>query len=540
MINNKIMKSNSRFSRRTFISGITVAGAGSALGANRIPGITDLTDASDEQKSMAISEKESENVLLLKRLIPKPEYVRLNDDKEVILDKSLTVNIELGVPDNQAKRKTSDIFRQYFGADPVVNVTQKIGVPAGEAYKISASGSTLTISATHFNGIRYAFSTLHQLAETNSGTEKLIFYSIPETVIEDSPAMSFRGLHLCWLPETEVIQIEQYLRWAAYYKFNHVVIEFWGTYPFISHPVLSWQEYKASLNDIHRLVKIGKELGVTLIPQINIFGHASGSRYGSGKHAILDLHPEYQPLFEPDGWVWCLSNPATRKILSDAVLETLEAFDNPPYYHIGGDEAGGAAECRLCRHSDYKALLVDHLKFFHQLLAEKNCRMMMWHDMLISRNDPRWKGYVANGSSRMEGAIEMLPKDIIICDWQYGAPKEDESWPSMLYIKEQGFQVLACPWYNVENIKSLGEKVVDSKLDGLLCTTWHSPYRDANELLNIMMYGSQAVWSQPPYADCSRMMGLRHLRQIGWSIPIKDYRDCGINEWQVLPETYQS
>ncbi len=288
------MKNFSKYSRRTFISGLTLAGAGSALSAYRLPDMSDLPDPADVQASTMFPETDA-NSVLLKRLIPQPEQIRLNDDNEVNLDASLKVNIELGTAEDQAKMKTSAIFKQYFGADPVINVTQKSGMPAGEAYKISASGSALTISAEHFSGVRYALSTLRQLAEANGNTGKLQYYSIPETVIEDKPSMSFRGLHLCWFPETEAIQMEQYLRWAAYYKFNHVVIEFWATYPFISHPVISWQEYKASPKDIRRLVDISKELGITLIPQLNIFGHASGSRGGSGKHTILDFHPEYQP-----------------------------------------------------------------------------------------------------------------------------------------------------------------------------------------------------------------------------------------------------
>jgi hypothetical protein len=529
------MKNISKYSRRTFISGITLVGAGSALSAYSLPDISNLSIPFSGAKSTIISETDA-NSVLLKRLIPRPEQVLLNDEYEVKLDSNVKVNIELGFTYEQAKQKTSAIFRQYFGATPSINVTQNSDMPAGEAYKIRASGSTLTISAEYFSGIRYAFSTLRQLAEANGGTEKLLYYTIPATVIEDKPAMAFRGLHLCWFPETEAIQMEQYLRWAAYYKFNHVVIEFWGTYPFISHPVLSWQEYKASPKDIRRLVDISKELGITLIPQLNIFGHASGSRGGSGKHTILDFHPEYQPLFEPDGWVWCLSNPDTRKVLSDIILETYEAFDNPPYYHIGADEAWGAAECRSCRNSDYDALIADHLKFFHKLLAGKNCRMMMWHDMLISKNDPRWKGYVVNGNENAESLLNSLPKDIIICDWQYNAPRQNETWPTMSYFKEQGFEVLACPWNNIENIKSLGKIAGDAQLEGMLCTTWHGPSR--NELLNIIMYGAQSSWSKPPYAACNRMMGLRHLRQIGWDIPIKEYQNCGIHEWQVRPEIY--
>lgn len=528
------MNNNLKFSRRTFLSGMAVAGAGTALSAFKMPGINLLEETHESGNSKII--ENNVDPVLLKRFIPKPKNIRLNDDREVIFDKRLTVKIELKNVDNQTKHQTSDIFKKYFNVIPIISVIQKADVPDGEAYKIRASGSSLTLSASDFTGIRHAFNTLRQLAEMHSSKGESTSYSIPETEIDDAPAMAFRGLHLCWFPETEAIQIEQYLRWAAYYKFNNIIIEFWATFPFASHPEFSWQEYSATPDDIRRLVSLGKELGVTLIPQLNIFGHASGSRWGSGKHAPLDFYPEYQSLFEPDGWVWCLSNPSTRKILTDVVLETLEAFGYPPYYHIGGDEADSAAECRSCRHSDYKALLIDHLTYFHKLLAGKNCRMMMWHDMLIQNSDPRWKGYVANGSPRMKDVLATLPKDIIICDWQYGTPKENETWPTMPYFKKQGFQVLACPWNNIENIKSLGENVSNAGLYGLLCTTWHSP--SYNQLLNIMMYGAQAAWSTPPYTSANSIMGMRHLRQIGWDIPVKKYQNTGIQEWQVRPDTY--
>jgi N-acetyl-beta-hexosaminidase len=528
------MNNKTTFSRRTFLSGIAAAGAGTAFSAVKLPEI-DLLKKIDESKNREIIENDTDPILL-KRFIPRPKNIKLNDDREVIFDNQLTVKIELKNADNHAKHKTSDLFKQYFNVTPAVSVTQKTDAPDGEAYKIKAAGSLITLSASNFAGIRYACNTLRQLAEVHSSTGESTNYSIPETEIDDAPAMAFRGLHLCWFPETETIQIEQYIRWASYYKFNHIIIEFWATFPFSSHPEFNWQEYSATPADIRRLVKLGKELGITLIPQLNIFGHASGSRGGSGKHAPLDFYPEFESLFEPNGWVWCLSNPATRKLLTDIVLETLEAFDYPPFYHIGGDEADGAAECRLCRHADYKALLIDHLTYFRKLLAEKNCRMMMWHDMLIQANDPRWKGYVANGTPRMNDVLEALPKDIIICDWQYGAPKENETWPTMPYFKNKGFQVLACPWHNIDNIKSLGEFVGKNSLDGLLCTTWHSP--SYNQMLRIMMYGALAAWSTPPYASLDGTMSMRHLRQIGWDIPIKKYQNTGIHEWQVRPDVY--
>ena len=528
------MNDKTTFTRRAFLSSMAAAGAGTAFGTVKVPGI-DLPGRTDESGNRVIIENDIDPVLL-KRFIPRPKSIQCNDDREVVFDNQLTINIELKNMDDHARDKTQGLFKQYFNITPTVKVIQKNNAPEGEAYKIKASGSLVTLSASNFTGIRHACNTLRQLAEVHGETGEFSHYSIPETEIDDAPAMPFRGLHLCWFPETEAIQIEQYTRWAAYYKFNHIIIEFWATFPFASHPEFYWQEHAATTDDFRRLVNLGNELGVTLIPQLNIFGHASGSREGSGKHTPLDFHPEFQSLFEPNGWVWCLSNPATRKLLTDIVLETLEAFDYPPFYHIGGDEANGAGECRLCRRSDYKALLIDHLTYFHKLLAEKGCRMIMWHDMLIQRGDPRWSGYVANGTPRMEGVLEALPKDIIICDWQYGAPGEDETWPTMHHFKEQGFQVLACSWNNVDNIKSLGENVGKNGLDGLLCTTWHSPFQ--NELLPIMMYGAQATWSTPPYGQVDRLMALRHLRQTGWDIPIKKYKNSGIHEWQVRPDIF--
>ena len=532
------MNNKSTFSRRTFLSSMAAAGAGTAFSAVKMPDI-DLLREVGELENREIIENDT-NSVLLNRFIPRPKNIKLNDDKEVIFDNQLTVKIELKNADNHAKNKTLDLFNQYFNITPTVSVTQKADAPDGEAYKIKASGSLVTLSASCFTGIRYACNTLRQLAEVHSETEEFTNYCIPETEIDDAPAIAFRGLHLCWFPETEAVQIEKYIRWASYYKFNNIIIEFWGNFPFASHPEFNWHEYSATPDDIRRLVNLGKELGITLIPQLNIFGHAARSRGSSGKHPTLDFHPELLSLFEPNGWVWCLSKPATRKLLTEQVLETLEAFDYPPFYHIGGDEAIGAGECYLCRHSDYKALLIDHLTYFHKLLSEKNCRMMMWHDMLIQRNDPRWKGYVANGSPHMKDVLEALPKDIIICDWQYGSPKENEKWPTITYFKNQGFQVLACPWNNVEGIKSLGENVGKNGLDGLLCTTWHAPYFD--QMLKIVTYGAQATWSTPPYTAVNSSVNMitstQHLRQIGWDIPIKKYQNTGIHEWQVSPAVY--
>ncbi|MDR0869164.1 MAG: beta-N-acetylhexosaminidase [Planctomycetaceae bacterium] len=481
----------------------------------------------------------AEQAAFKKRLLPQPQKIEFTGNADVVLDSTLTVNIELGVGDSSAAQKVKTLFKQFFGTEPKIVVAKTDGVPAAsEAYRISATGKTLTLSAADFAGIRYALYSIRQLAEYNHDSEHLTAYFLPEVKITDAPAMKFRGIHICWFPESRAARIEQAIRLAAYYKMNYAVLECWGTFPSVKHPEIGWEGKKAKIEDIRRLVKTGKELGITLIPQFNLFGHASGSRGGSLKHTPLDRHPELLPLYEPDGWTWCISNPATKTVIADIVLEMYEAFDKPPFFHVGFDEAG-APECRRCLRTDYTQLLKEHLLYFHKLLAQQNCRIMMWHDMLLDTADPRWNGYTVCGNKKTAAILDELPKDIVICDWQYGTGKEkDETWATQRYFKEKEFTVLACPYEDTSGMRSQGRNIVDAKLDGMLCTSWHHLY--GQNFYKIFSMGAQVMWHAPPdYPGVWSEVFGRHLRQIGWDIPITDYRDSGWLDWQLPPEPAQ-
>lgn len=396
----------------------------------------------------------------------------------------------------------------------------------------------LLIAASDVDGIRNAFKTLLQLSETfgNSGSTQTSRYFVPETAIDDEPAIAFRGLHLCWFPETDKTRIEQAIRIAAYYKFNYVVLEFWGTFPFESTAGLTWNEFHTDKEDIRRLVQLGKKLGVKLIPQLNLFGHATGARVSVGKHTTLDFTPEMEPLFEPDGWTWNIYNPAARELLTNCMLELYETFDSPEFFHIGCDEAYSAGTGFLARRqNNYVEALADWLTYFHDVLKERNCRVMMWHDMLVESAD--FKGYVVGGNVKTRGLVNKLPKDILICDWQYGTPKEKETWPTSEYFQNKGFEFVACPWTNVSGIKSLANNVIQKQGFGLLCTTWHMFY--GGNMVNILVVGAQSCWGttyQGSGGDKNQSFN-RHLRQASCGIPDKTYRTNGVNDWQVIKET---
>ena len=415
---------------------------------------------------------------------------------------------------------------------PQITVTQATETIAADGYKIVAEGNAMTISASDRGGVLNALKTLRQLAEPNHDTETVQRYTVPALEISDAPALAFRGLHLCWFPETDPARIEQAIRLAAYYKFNYVVLEMWGTYKYEKRPDFCWSEYAVGKDEIRRLVGMGRELGVTLFPQFNLFGHASASRGSTGKHAILDFHPEYQPLFEEDGWSWCLSNPATRGVLTDIVLELYDAFDNPPFFHLGCDEADSAGTCAQCRKTDYAALFLDHLTYFCNLFKERNCRTMMWHDMLVKRSD--FKGYVANGNDRTAGLLDRLPKEMIICDWQYSAPQKDETWPTSRFFNEKGFDTIVCPWNVRSGIESLGALARDEKMFGLLETTWH--HLDGETMRTMFATGARSGWGTG-HSGYDVVEVDQHIRQVGWDMDREryHYEQTGVHSLQLEP-----
>jgi hypothetical protein len=269
-----------------------------------------------------------------------------------------------------------------------------------------------------------------------------------------------------------------------------------------------------------------------LVPQFNLLGHAAAARNRCDKHALLDFHPELQSLLEPEGWTWCLSNPQTIKILDSIVNELVELFEQPPFFHCGCDESDDLGHCILCRQSSHDKLLIRHLEHFSELLKKQNIRPIIWHDMLLARDDPRWDGYTANGHSPLETAnlCNSLPRNIIIADWEYGWPTDnhDPDWLIPLYFKDLGYNVLLSPWRNPDGIEGCGRAVVSKELFGLLVTTWHLTH--ANDMFNIYYHAARAAWeggNREAVTLQDRLSFTTHLRHIGWDMKLRRYEQTG-------------
>ena len=454
----------------------------------------------------------------------------------VPFDATATVTVEC--PDPAAEKWLASHLKDWYG-EQASKVTaaqlpalksQLSTSPEAYAAKVDASG--VKVAANTLAGTRWAAYTLRQLAIAKRGTFKTEGMILPTLSISDSPHLAFRAVHLCWFPEVRPQQIERAIRLAALLKFNYAIIEAWGMYRSERHPWWPWPQANMTKEEVRRLVAIGKDLGITLIPQINCLGHASSSRSCTIKHSVLDLHPEYEPLFEPGGWDCCISNPETQRVLRDLIAEMHENFGNPPFFHLGCDESGGRT-CPECVKTSSQKLVVRHVAGLAEFVRSRGARAMIWHDMFLDSKDPRWTGFIKNGGRKAPEMLAALPKDIVICDWQYsgGDSKEPrKDWPTIGYFKEQGFSVAGCPWMNFSAMQPMADYIAKVGGFGFIETTWHQ--LRGKEWEKMYMSASDAAWGSSVSHGVSFQ---RSLRMVGIDMKVTDYLDTGHLNYQVPP-----
>ncbi len=475
------------------------------------------------------------------RLFPQPRKLSLSDGF-CILGNALSVELA-GAGDAETVR---DALKKFWNADAAVSHSADAGTGlAAEAYRIAVSDTCIRIETGSDKALKYALMTMRQMAEPERGVPGQVRYMLPCCEIEDAPCCSFRGIHFCIMPESEPNRIESLIRMAAYFKFNYVILESWGVFPFASHPEVGWEEYKWPREKFRHLLDVAKECGITVIPQMNLFGHAAFSRVGSAKHAVLDFHPEWETLYEPGGWTYCLSNMETRRILTELVLELYEFFGKPEFFHIGCDESYDFQTCARCAAANPETLFLDHLQYFRNLFAERGARIIMWHDMLLMEDDPRWKDCIAFGDDRTRNILAKLPHDVVVADWQYAkapAGNPDGEFPTATYLQSCGYDVLLCPWMEETGIFQAGAQVEKYRLFGLLQTTWNTAYQ--KDVVRMFAAGAAAAWvgrTEPfKFDDAVNVAFARNLRHVHQDMKITDYLDTGHTNNQILVPDFQN
>ncbi len=260
---------------------------------------------------------------------------------------------------------------------------------------------------------------------------------------------------------------------------NVLIFEIDYNFEFRSHPELRGGGAGAlSIDDIRSLKMVCQKHAIRLIPLLNCLGHQSWSRR---TFPLLTKHPEFDetPELPQDNRgiycrSWCPLHPGVNGVVFALIDELIDAF-GAEAFHVGMDEVFliANAACPRCKGKDPAELFAKAVNDLHQHLVDKRkLTMLMWADRLL---DDSKLGYGKWESSQngTAGAIDRIPKDIVLCDWHYEVRRQ--GYPSIAFLQERGFRVLPSTWRNKEAaLAVMGEarRSATDRLIGHVCTCW--------------------------------------------------------------------
>lgn len=283
-------------------------------------------------------------------------------------------------------------------------------------------------------------------------------------------------VHICIFPEIPFETYLKLMRLIGVLGYTHAVLEFWGSLKFDCLTELAWKDNSFTKQQAKVLIETLRSFGVQPVPMFNHFGHASGSRLKFGKHVVLDQNLRLAPLFSWDGWWWRFDKVAVLDLLKKIREELYELFGEGDYFHIGFDESFSypsdeESTEKLC-------------SFINQLCSEvieEGKTPLLWGDLFL--HEPtvgidREGGYEGNCASKeiSEKMFNSLPKQAIVCDWQYFVKKSP--WISAQYFKEKGVKTIVCPCVDKLGVDTAFETAKQLNAFGLMQTTWHFFYNE--------------------------------------------------------------
>ena len=304
----------------------------------------------------------------MRRLIPLPKDIRFAEG-ELLLENGVAVELKTAENEEHFADLITDLFQEYWGIAPVVKLA---GSKTAESfledqYQISIQSKKITLVSHCEKGLQLAMKTLRQLAEPcRCGVQG---FWLKCCKIKDYADTEFRAVKLKIVPEESITDVEKELRFAAAMKFNYAFVEPVGIFPFKSHPEFGWRDQMKRSADFRHLLDVADECGIKLIPCFNIFHGSFSCDYFSGQHAVLNFHRDLASLFEPGGESLCFSNPETRKVISDLILELYDFFEQPEYFHLGCLNDSDFRQCRECCAMEPGDLVSEYILSFYDIFT---------------------------------------------------------------------------------------------------------------------------------------------------------------------------
>jgi hypothetical protein len=301
--------------------------------------------------------------------------------------------------------------------------------------------------------------------------------SIKETTVGPKSGEKWRGVHLLgYSNDSDLVQLGEIVPNLASMGINVIILEVDYSFQFQSHPELRYGSTQITKEGARKFAGICKENNIELIPEFQSLGHQS---WAEETYPLLIEYPQFDltpGAFPRNKDIYCrewdVTNTDLYKIVFPLMDEIIDAFQAKAF-HAGMDEVFllGSDKSPSTKGKDPGKLFAKAVNdVYDHLVKEKGVAMLMWADRLIDGakfNFGEWESSM-NGTA---SAINMIPKDIILCPWHY---EKMESYPSIPYLIEKGFRVLPASWKDVDAAKALIKysNEQNNNMLGHLFTTW--------------------------------------------------------------------
>lgn len=393
------------------------------------------------------------------QIIPKPESLEIAKGKFLITAKTKI-------------SATSDLKNEGLYLSSLLSHVAKIDVPFDtssngnielridndikeeEGYWLSVTNNKVLISGKTAKGVFYGIQTLRQLLPVSieSNTNSL---TIPAVTIKDNPRFPYRGMHLDVTRHMFPVDfIKKYIDLIAMHKMNtlhwHLTDDQGWRIEIKKYPKLTQvgsKRYGTIIGRLHKetgndeteyggyytqeevkeIVKYAAQRHVTVIPEIELPGHASAAiasypflscfpneptvvTNNMGSKAGKEFQANGNPKIVQETWgvfddVFCAGNEKTFGFLEDVLAEIIPLFPSQ-YIHIGGDECPKSnwKRCPACQKrmkdnnlSDEHELQSYFIQRMEKHLNTKGKKIIGWDEILEGGLAPNatvmsWRG----------------------------------------------------------------------------------------------------------------------------------------------------
>lgn len=310
---------------------------------------------------------------------------------------------------------------------------------------------------------------------------------------------------------------------------NTLVLRVDYNYHYKTHPELV-ENSALSEAEVKKIVKACRKNNIRIIPQINLLGHQS---WAGQLGKLLIAYPQFDETPQvkmPEKYSWpnadslycksyCPLHPDVHKIVFALVDEICDVFETNAF-HAGMDEVFyiGDDKCPRCSGKNKAELFAGEVRKIRDHLAVKKRELWIWGDRLLDGRATglgMWEASFNNTHS----AIDMIPKDVVICDWHYERPDK-----TAVYFAMKGFRVITCSWRNpavavaqVNDMFSFRQQSTAKMKDrfyGVMETVWSGPGNFFKDFYGKKLQDSEANKNTPE--NCFRAM-FERVRKISGS-----------------------